>query len=260
MKSAKVFLFFLVFFLSFSLVAQNSNSDSTRKVDPEIAEIVKEGDKLLKTGNFNGAVEKYEKALESQGHFQIYSQLGKAYIKLKKYDKAIGAFQKAVEDNPEHASAYNLMGRIQFALKKYDKAIENLETYVNLVENKVRKEKANEIISKSYYNLGSQKKEDGAYEQAVELLQNSADINNYDLAHFRLAETHYELGNYDKAIEHADKALNYRKTVSKGGPYYFKGMAFLKKGDTAKAKEAFELGKDGPQYGQNCKHQLEMMN
>lgn len=260
MKVAKVFLFFLIFSLSFNLAAQNSEADSSRKVDPEIADIVKEGDKLLRSGDYNGAVAKYDKALKNSTNYQIYTQLGKTYKELKKYNEAIGAFQKAIEDNSKHTPAYNYLGRIQFALKRYQNALENLEKYNGLTNNSVQIEKTNRLISKCYYTLGSREKEDGNYEDAVDLLQKSADINNYDLAHFRLAETHYELGNYDKAIEHADKALNFRKTVSKGGPYYFKGMAFLKKGDTAKAKETFELGKDDPQYGQNCKHQLEMMN
>ena len=65
---------------------------------------------------------------------------------------------------------------------------------------------------------------------------------------------------YDKALEAADRALNNQKTIPKGGPYYYKGKAFLGKNDKVKAKEAFEAGKKDKSYRDLCEYELKVMN
>ncbi len=253
----KILSFVVLFSLIFSI---NIFAQEAEKIDAETGKIIQEGDKLLKSGNYQGALNKYNEALKSSDNYQIYYQIGVANVKLKKIPEAEKALKTSIEKNPQNASTYDLLGRIEYATKNYEGAIEYLTKYMEMVEKDSKKRKAAEIVSKSYYTMGSKAKSDGDFNKAVELLQKSVDINNYDLAFFRLAEVQYELGNYDQAIENADKALNNRKTVAKGGPLYFKGMSFKKKGDLEKAKEQFELGKKDKDYGALCQHELEQMN
>lgn len=255
MKKILSLLVLISLIFSFNVFAQEAD-----KVDAETGKIIQEGDKLLKSGNYQGALNKYNEALKSSDSYQIYYQIGIANVKLKKIPEAEKALKTTIEKNPQFSSAYDLLGRIEFATKNYEGAIEYLTQYIEMVEKDSKKRKAKDIISKSYYTMGSKAKNDGDFNKAVELLQKSVEINNYDLAFFRLAEVQYELGNYDQAIESADKALNNRKTVGKGGPYYFKGMSFKKKGDLEKAREQFELGKKDKDYGALCQHELDQMN
>jgi len=74
-----------------------------------------------------------------------------------------------------------------------------------------------------------------------------------------LSQAYNEIGEYDKAIEAADKALNNRKNVSKGGPLYYKGLAFKGKGDIEKAKEAFTEGLSDPKYKKQCEYELGLL-
>ncbi len=255
MKKILIILALLSLIFSLNVYAQEEE-----KFDPEVAKVIQEGDKLLKSGNYQGALQKYNEALKSSDNYQIYYQAAVANIKLKKINEATAALKKSIEQNPDNAASYDLLGRIEFATKNYEGAIEYLTKYSEMVNKESSKKKAKEIISKSYYTMGSKAKADGKFNEAVDLLTKSVELNNYDLSYFRLAEVQYELGNYDQAIENADKALNFRKTVTKGGPYYFKGMAFKKKGDLEKAKEQFELGKKDKDYGALCQHEIDQMN
>jgi len=244
----------IVFLLLFSFLT--INAQDAEKVDPETAKIVAEGDSFLKSGNYDGAVKKYDEALKSSQNYQIYYQKGIALIKLKKLPEATAALKKSLEKNPDNYAVYDVLGKIEYATKDYEAAIEHLQKYVEKESKASSKQKAKQLISKAYYSMGGQAKVDGNFEKAVELLQKSVEAADYDLAYLKLAEVYTDMGNYEKAIENADKALNSRKTISKGAPYYYKGMAFKKMGDLEKAKENFLLGEKDREYGEQCKYEL----
>ncbi len=242
----------ITFLLLFSFLLINAQE----KVEPEIAKLVSEGDTFLKSGNYEGALVKYNEALKSSQNYQIYYQKGIALIKLKKLVEAQDALKKSLEKNPDNTGVYEILGKIEYATKNYDAAIEHFQKYLEKETKASQKNKTNQLISKAYYSMGGQAKQDGNFQKAVEILEKSVAAYDYDLAYLKLAEVFTELGNYDKAIENADKALNSRKTIPKGAPYYFKGMAFKKMGDIEKAKENFLLGEKDKEYGEQCKYEL----
>ena len=244
----------IAFLLLFSFLV--INAQDADKVEPETAKIVAEGDTFLKSGNYEGALKKYDEALKSSQNYQIDYQKGIALIKLKKLAEAQTALKESLKKNPGNFGVYEILGKIEVATKNYDSAIEHLEPYISKETKASEKKKAQQLISKAYYSMGGQAKQDGNFQKAIELLEKSVSTYDYDLAYLKLAEVYTDLGTYDKAIENADKALNSRKTISKGAPYYYKGMAFKKKGEMDKAKENFLLGEKDKEYGEQCKYEL----
>ena len=82
---------------------------------------------------------------------------------------------------------------------------------------------------------------------------------NYDAAYLTLAEIYVELGKYDKSLSAADNAINYRTSkskISKGAPYYYKGLAFKGKDEVDKAKENFQIASKDKQYKSSSEYEL----
>ena len=74
----------------------------------------------LTEGILKQAINKKENYLEV---FQSYSNLGKAYLGLKKYDEAIIAYSHSLEIAPTFTSARFDRGLCYSEMKKYDSAI-----------------------------------------------------------------------------------------------------------------------------------------
>jgi eukaryotic-like serine/threonine-protein kinase len=85
---------------------------------------------LLQTGHFQEAIEPLQKSLQINPDGQGYSNLGIAYFYLKQYDKAIAAYEKAVQLVPNSdmfvgnlAEAYYLAGQKDRGLATFELAI-----------------------------------------------------------------------------------------------------------------------------------------
>lgn len=85
---------------------------------------------LVQSGKFREALLPFQKSLEFSADGQAYSNLGIAYFYLKDYDKAISAYEKAVELVPTSdmfvgnlAEAYDLVGQKDRARATFEKAI-----------------------------------------------------------------------------------------------------------------------------------------
>ena len=243
----------ILFFTSIICFAQNN------EMDPTAAQFYNEGNKLLKSGNYQGAIGKYSEALKTSEDHRIYYQLGITYKKLRNYEEAEKSFLASVKSDPKFAAGYNGLGGTYFVSGDYNKAIENFKKFAELSTKASYKSSANENISKCYAKLGESAKADGKYDQAIEYHKQAVSFSNYDASYLALAELYIETSQYDLALEAADKASNFRKSISRGGPFYYKGMAFKGKNEIEKAKENFEAGLKDNQYKSLCKYQLDLM-
>lgn len=249
----KVFSALIVILLTSFAFAQESD------MDPEAAKFYNDGNKLLKSGQFNEALKNYDDALKSSKDHRIYYQKGVTLKKLNKYKEAEEAFIKATEVNPNFDIAFNGLGGTYFIEGEYLKAIEAFETFGKLTKKVNLKKQSNEYIARAYAKLGENAKADARYDQAIEYFTKATDHHEYDAAYLFLAEVFVETGKYSEALEAADKAQNYRKNISKGGPLYYKGLAFKKMGDVSKAKESFEEGKKDSKYKNLCEYELKLL-
>lgn len=245
-------LFSFIFLLTISLFAQ--------EMDPEAAKLYNNANKAMKTGNYEGALKDYNEALKTSSDYRIFYQKGVTLKKLRKYDEAAETFKKCVEVKPDFAIGYNGLGGTYFASGNYEKAAEAYKKFAELSTKKAHVDKANEYISRAYTKLGEAAKADGKQNLAIQHLTDAVASYPFDAAYLLLAEVYIDNGMFDKALEAADKALNNRSKIPKGGPLYYKGKAFLGKNDFAKAKEAFNAGKKDRAYKDLCEYELKRMN
>lgn len=74
--------------------------------------LIKQGDSYFYEGDYQSALDSYEKAIELKGGYPDYHlKKGKALLELKRYADAVVAFQKAIEINSDYIEA-----RISLAL------------------------------------------------------------------------------------------------------------------------------------------------
>jgi tetratricopeptide (TPR) repeat protein len=78
-------------------------------------------------GNYWGAMEAYERALEIHPNLAyIHIAVGKNYAALGDFDAAMRSFERATEIDPNNAEAYYILGRAYYDSGDYDQA----ETYL----------------------------------------------------------------------------------------------------------------------------------
>ncbi len=241
-------------FVSISIFAQDA------EMDAEAAKAYNEGNSKLKAGDYSGAISNYDLALKSSNDYRIYYQKGVSLKKLRKFDEAETAFKEAIKSNPNFDLAYNGLGGLYFSKGSYQEAIDNFVKFEQLTEKNSLKAKANEYISKCYTKLGSSAKSDGKYPQAVDYLAKAVEHFDYDAAYLMMAETYIEMGQFEKALSAANNALEHRKSISVGGPYYYQGKAYKGLNDLANAKESFNKGLKDSKYKSLCDYELKLMN
>ena len=244
----------LILLLTLGFVSQ------AQEMDPEAGKFFNAGNTAIKSGDYQGAIVNYDNALKTSSDHRIFYQKGLALKKLRKYDEAAEAFNKCVEANPNFAVGFNGLGGTYFSNGKYAEAAEAFIKFAELSTNEKHKQRANEYVARAYTKLGEGAKADGKQTLAIQYLQDAVKYHPFDAAYLLLAEVYVDNGKYDEALEAADKALNNRTKIPRGGPLYFKGKAFLGKNDKAKAKEAFEAGKKDRNYKDLCEYELKAMD
>jgi tetratricopeptide (TPR) repeat protein len=248
--------------LTFILAANIIFAQAT-EMNPEAAQLYNDGNKLVKSGQYQAALEKYNASLGIQDHQNTHYQKSVAYKKLRQYKEAEAALLKAIELDPNFMIAFSGLGTTYYSLKNYNKAIENFEKYISLSDDEKQNKRIKKYVGLAYTQLGQAAKSNGKHQVAIENFNNAVSNYDYDAAYLYLAEVHYEVGNYDLALEAADKAINFRgakSKISKGAPYYYKGLAFKGKNELDKARENFNVSVKDKQYKNSSKYELDNMN
>jgi tol-pal system protein YbgF len=80
----------------------------------------------------------------------------------------------------------------------------------------------------------------GAVEVFESLLASSANNSLADNAQYWIGESHYALGQFDKAIIDFEKVFTFSNSNKNDDAQYKLGLCYLKKGDLTKAKEEFQ--------------------
>lgn len=251
MKKNVFLALFFALVVSVGVSAQDMNKDA--------ALLYNEGNTLMKSGDYNGAIANYNKAINIDKDYRIYYQLGIALKKAGKMEEAKTAFESGLKEKPDFDLAYNGLGGVNFALNNFETAIENFEKLKTVTKNKKLQDAADEYIARCYTKLGTDELSGGNAQKSVGLFQKAVDHYNYDVAYLYLSQAYVELERYDEAIAAADKAINHRETIAKGAPYYYKGLAFKAKNDLTRARENFNAGKDDPKYKKLIEYEMSML-
>jgi tetratricopeptide (TPR) repeat protein len=223
---------------------------------PEAGKLYNEGNSLLKSGNVNGAVEKYNAALQIEKDYRTFYQKGVALKKANKLEDAKVAFEECLKLKSDFEGGLNALGGVFFSMGNYSAAIDNFNKVLNSKANNSVKAKVKKNISLAYAKLGNEALGSGDSNKGIEYLKKAVENDNYDAAYLSLAKVYSELGKYDESISAAQNALKYRSKITKGGPYYYIGLSYKGKGDVAKAKENFKLASSDPTYKKTADYEL----
>ncbi len=253
MKKISYAISFLLFamLLTSNLFAQDMKKGA--------GELYNAGNKALKAGQYADAIAKYDSAIQIQKDYRIFYQKGLAMKRQGKYDSALVAFQNCANAKSDFAAAYNAMGGVYYALGKYEDAVKNFEKVVSIVKNDQVKKEVQSNLAFALTKLGANADQAGDPKKAVGYLEKAVSNANYDAAYLALAKAYTELGENDKAIDAGEKALKYGKTVGKGGPYYYIGLAYKNKGEVDKAKQMFEKAKSDATYKKSAEYELSVL-
>ncbi len=242
----------IIFVLLFSihlLIAQDMN--------PDAAKFYNEGNQKMKEGNYSAAIQLYEQALKIQKDYRIFYQKGIAHRKMNQLDQAYNDLNEALKLKSDFDLAYNALGTLEFTRGNYEQSINNFLKTLELTKNAQLKNQVEKNISLSYLKLADQQLKNFEYDKAIDNLKKAIqnDSKN-DAAYLALARAYVENGKYEDALAAADNALKYRQKVSKGGIFYYKGLALKNLGRMNEAKLAFEEGKKDPTYKAVCDYEL----
>ncbi len=239
--------------LSFSIL------NVAQEMKPEAGKLYNEGNALLKEGNANGAIEKYNAALQIEKDYRIYYQKGVALKKADKLDEARIAFEECLKLNKDFEGGLNALGGVYFSMGNYTAAIENFEKILKSNANNSVKSKVKKNISLAYAKIGNDALAKGDANKGIEFLKKAVENDNYDAAYLSLAKVYSEMGRYDESIAAAQNALKYRSKITKGGPYFYMGVSYKGKGEINKAKEMFKESSTDPTYRKTAEYELGLL-
>ena len=186
-------------------------------------------DKIKENPNDYKTIEEYAIALSDIGHNEealknfIYLRKNfpeNAQEKLKRYDDAVKAYEKAININPDDTDIMYNLAYAYIKIKKYDEAEKLLLEVI----------KKDTEDNNSYFHLGeiySRKKE---HDNAIKYLSKALELDNNDtIALFYLAYEYSEINNIDKAIELYNKVIELNQDYS--WAYYNLASIYVKNGD-----------------------------
>jgi superkiller protein 3 len=230
-----------------------------QEMNPEAAKLYNAGNEKLKAGNYSAAIANYDEALKIQQDYRIYYQKGIAEKKAGKLEDARSTFETCIKVNPNFEGSYNALGGVLFSMGNLQAAITNFEKVLEITSSNRIKNTVKKNLSKAYAKLGTNEISNGNSSKAIEYLSKAVEYDNYDAAYLSLAKLYSETGEYDKSLAASEKAMKYRSSISRGGPYYYMGIAYKNKGDMKKAKEMFNNAKVDPQYKKTAEYELSVL-
>ena len=103
------------------------------------------GFSYYKTGQYQMAVEQFEKALSLDKNYpNIHALLGSAFLQMGNTDKAIAAYKKQIELTPKIADYHYNLGLAYQKKQSYDEAVQAFRTAITFDDN----------VVEAYRNLG----------------------------------------------------------------------------------------------------------
>ena len=182
---------------------------------------LEEGNRLYYQGDYNGAIAKYNEALQYNPKYaDAYYNRGTAYQNLQNYNVAITDYNKAIQLNPNNALAYNNRGVAYGKSGNHSAAIANFNKAIELNPN----------YAPAYYNRGIAYYEIDNYNAAISDYTKTIQINlNFAYAYNNRGNAYAKIQNYNAAIADYTKAIELNPNDADA--YYSRGLAYCKSGN-----------------------------
>ena len=238
--------------------------------DASAASLYNKGLEMIKAKNYTEALPLMEQAIEAA---DPEAEADAKVIKLAKRNGAIAAYyvgndQRKADDAESALATYdkgiafspgfyaNYIGRSQ-ALEDLDRTAESVAAYIDAgeVSLKAKKaDKAEKMYSKAENIIAvawGDKKWDATAEYAMAFLEKKENPE----VHYYLAHAMKEKGNAEKALEHADKAIELANGSDASKYYMAKAESLEALGQSDAAVEAYKMVKDA-KYSERAKYKV----
>jgi tetratricopeptide (TPR) repeat protein len=178
------------------------------------------GKTYLDNGDFNSAIQDYNKALEINPNYaEAHHGLGRAYEEKREFDSAIAEYNKVLEINPNSADIYLNRGNVYEKKGDFDAAIAEYNKVLEINPNHTN----------AYYGLGDVYEKKGDFDRAIQDFSKALEIDpNYTEAYYGRGRAYEEKREFDSAIVEYNKVLeinpNYANAyLARGNVYHDKG-------------------------------------
>ena len=159
---------------------------------------------LQQQGEIEQAIEKWRsianvaEGVDSQLQARAWFSVGYLYGEEDNWEAAVGAYDKALELNPDLVEAYNNRGVMQNKLGQYEAALADLNEAIRLKPNYLNAYNNRGVAKR---NLGQYDEALADYDKALELEPNDAEV------YYNRGSVKNDLGQHSEALADYDKAL-----------------------------------------------------
>lgn len=253
----KIFLLLVVAVSMLSAQGLDDNNDAKK--------LYNDGIKLKNSGNFNGALTKFEEAIALVKDYRLYFQKGESLRKLKKFEDAIPAYGESIALNDGYFPSYFYTAGSYYALGQFQKAKEFYTKTKQLTKNKKVVAAADKNIDlieekmvRPIVDAGDALKTSRKFSQAIDKYNEALAYGENLRAMVGIIECNFELGKNNDAISVAEQVIAINNSKYNGAAYYYKGRAHKNLNDIESAKAAFQKGLRTT-WKDNCKHEMDLL-
>ncbi|PIR52379.1 hypothetical protein COU77_00680, partial [Candidatus Peregrinibacteria bacterium CG10_big_fil_rev_8_21_14_0_10_49_16] len=156
-------------------------------------------------GEYERAIEEYEKAIAIRPYSKIFANLGATYRRLRRYSDAERVYDEALRQNPDNAEVhigrgllFSELGQLSSAREAYEKAL------------MLRSD-----LEEVHVNLGALSIQEGNIDEAINHYQDALMVNPYFIqAHYNLGVALQAQSKADEAIAAYEKAIRLLPTLT----------------------------------------------
>jgi tetratricopeptide (TPR) repeat protein len=143
---------------------------------------------------FSKAIQAYQKVIELDPNYvEAYNNLGITYQMIGDMDNAFKSYEKAIEINPKYEKGYNNLGTLLLLENRYNEALKTFQKALTINSNNIE----------SHINLGILFKKRGQLEKAIESYQTALTLDPFHReTHYNIALLYEQMKNFELAINH----------------------------------------------------------
>ncbi len=144
--------------------------------------------------------------------------LGHLYLESSRWEEALREYEKAVNssDAEQVIDAYRGMGKVYWRLGQHEKAAEYIEKAIDLAENSKNVDMlgiSTIDLANVYSDWGKYEKAKELYKYAIKYLESVSNISEISRAYNNLGEVYRYMGDLDNAIEAYKKCVEYAEST-----------------------------------------------
>jgi Tfp pilus assembly protein PilF len=234
-----------ILFAPFSVSLARAQGEPAQE-SKDVAEIHRTAVSYYNRGEYEKAVEAYKRAIEiNPDSAEAYYHLGMAYSSLGKYKDAVEAYSRSIKIRPDYAAAHYNLGHAYSNLNQHDKAI---KAFRHSIQHEPDNLEAYFALGNAYFDSGREEKAVDTFEAAISRKPD----NPY--AYYRLGLLYFPSGLHARAAEAFTQVIN--RDPRYGEAYFHRAYSylFLGRGESA----ASDAGAYLALKGWRAEHSLEM--